>query len=103
MSAAVTPEEIEDSVRRHIRVFHRHEDMSEGEIVEEVTAVIRDDIRDGSWFLESFTALMDKWDDGTDHFGYIEELADVYRAFYCEDLIQQVIRHYHNPLLSASA
>lgn len=100
MSAEVTPGEIEDAVRRNIKIFHRHEDMSEGEIVEEVTAIIREDLQDGSWFLESFTALMEKWDDGTDHFGFIEELAGVYSSFYCEELVDQVIRHYHNPLLS---
>lgn len=99
MSAEVTHQEIEDAVRRNINTFDRHDLLLEEDIVEEVTGVIQEDLQDGSWFLNSFTALIERWDDGTDHFGFIEDIADVYREFYCEDLVRQVIRHYHNPLL----
>ena len=99
MPADVSYEEIEESVRRNLNTFHRHDLMTDEEIVEEVTNVINDDLMDGYWFLSSFKELMTRWDDGSDHFVFIQEIADVYREFFGEDLVSQVIRHYHDPLL----
>lgn len=99
MPSGVTHREIEDAVRRNIKVFEHHDLILEEDIVEEVTELINADLQDGSWFLNSFSALIEKWDDHTDHFSFIESIADIYREFYCEDMVSQVVRHYHNPLL----
>jgi hypothetical protein len=100
MPADVSYEEIEEAVRRNLKTFHRHDLMYSEDIVDEVSSVINDDLMDGSYFLKSFKTLMEKWDDGSDHFGFTEEVANVYREFFGEDLVNQVVRHYHNPLLS---
>lgn len=99
MPSGVTHREIEEAVRSHIKIFNRHDLMMEEDIVEEVTEVIHADLQNGSWFLSSFSALIERWDDYTHHFALIEDIADVYREFYCEDFVNQVVRHYHNPLL----